>query len=125
MSRSKIVLIISLAILEVLIVFAFIRPMVTSTDNYSEIQRSQLLEREGEWIIDFDIINHEGRDQNYVITVAFDGKQCRECVMVPDGGIYTYMFHVFPDEVPEGEVCCTICKEGEDTPLEEVTYYLK
>lgn len=125
MSRSKIVLIISLVILEVLIVLAVIRPMVTSPDNYSEIQRSQLLEREGEWIIDFDIINHEGRDQNYVITVVFDSKQCRECVMVPDGGIYTYMCHVRPDEVPEGKVCCTICKEGEDTPLEEVTYYLK
>jgi len=124
MSRAKITYIASLVILGVLIAFTVFRPMVTG-EEYSEVQRAQLLEAEDQSIVELHIINHEGKDQNYTITVEVDGKQYNESVLIPDGRIFTYIHHIYPDRVSDGDVSFAIYKEGEATPFEEVTYYLK
>ena len=124
MSRAKIIYIASLVILGVLIAFTVFRPIAVGGE-YSEVQRAQLLETENKWIIQFDLINHEGRDQNYTITMVVYGKQYNTSVLIPDGRIFTYIHHIYPDTITEGDVRFTIYKEGEATPFEEATYYLK
>ena len=124
MSRLRIVYIASLVILGVLVAVTVFQPMVTG-GKYSEVQREQLLQTEDEWIIRFDIINHEGIDQEYTITVVIDGKPYSQKVLVRDGKMFTYIRHIRYDRVTEGIVSFTICKEGEATPIEQATYYLK
>ncbi|UCD54388.1 MAG: hypothetical protein JSU76_01525 [Dehalococcoidia bacterium] len=125
MSRPRIALITSLSVLGVLFALAFLEPMANPKELGSEVQRVHLLEYEDHWVISFDIINHEGRAQDYVIDVSFDDRQFCDYVLIHDGEIYNYMCHIYPQQITEGEVCCTICKKGEDTPIEEVNYYLK
>jgi len=123
-SGLKIAYVVGLVILGVLVVFTVFRPMMTGGE-YSEVQQEQLLQTENEWIIQFDIINHEGRDRNYGIDVLVDGRPSTLTVAIPDGGLFTYIKHIRKDTVTDGEVTFTIYKEDEDTPFEEVTYYLK
>jgi len=124
MPRLRIVYILSLVILGVLIAFTVFRPMIGGGE-YSEVQKEQLLKTESEWIIQLNIINHEGRDQNYTITVVVDGKQYSEKVLIHDGRIFAYIHHIYPDRVSDGDVSFAIYKEGEATPFDEATYYLK
>ena len=124
MPRLKIVYILSLVILIVLIVFTVFKPMVTGGE-YSEVQGAQLLETEDEWIIQFNIMNHEGREQNYTITVMADGKQYDESVLIQDGRIFTYIHHFYRDSLTDNRVSFAVYKEGEATPFEEETYHLK
>ena len=93
--------------------------------KYSEVQREQLLQTEDEWIIQLNIVNHEGSDQNYTITVVIEGKPYTEKVLILNGRMFTYIHHIYPDMVTEGDVRLAIYKEGEATPFEEATYYLK
>jgi len=123
-SKLRIIYIVSLVILAVLIGFAFFRPMATG-GKYSEVQKEQLLETESEWIIQFVIINHEGRDQNYTINVLVGEKLYTESVLIRDGRRFSYIHHIRRDMITDGVVSFTIYKEGEATPFEQATYYLK
>ena len=124
MSKLRIVFIASLIVLGVLIALTVFRPMATG-EEYSQVQRAQFLEREDEWIIEFDIINQEGKDTNYTIKVLTDGKQYTESVLIRDGGIFTYVHHFYPDRLTKNEVSFAVYKEGESTPVEQVTYFLR
>ena len=124
MSRLRIVYIVSLVVLAVLIAFTVFRPMATS-GKYSDIQREQLLQTESEWIIQFDIINHEGRDQNYIINILVSEKSYTDDVLIRDGAKFGYIYHFRPDLETGGDVRFAIYREGEATPFEQVTYHLK
>lgn len=124
MSRLRIIYIISLVILAVLIGFTVFHPMVTGK-KYSEIQREQLLQTESEWIIQFDIINHEGRDQNYIINILVSEKSYTDSVLIRDGAKFSYIYHFRPDLETDEDVRFAIYKEGEATPFEQATYHLK
>ena len=124
MEKIKIVYVISLVILAVLLVLAFYHP-ITSELEYSSVQRAQLLERDTERIIQFDIINHEQKDMNYTIVVTVDEKNYTENVLIRKGGMFTYIHHIYPERITKGEVSFVVYKEGELAPIEEVTYYLK
>ena len=124
MPKSRIIYIASLVILGVLIAFTVFRPMVTGGD-YSQVQRAHLLEREDQWIIEFDIINREGKDMDYIIKVVTDGKLYTESVLIRDGGVFTYMHHFYPDRLTNNEVSFAVYKEGESTPVEQATYFLR
>ena len=120
----KLIYIASLVILGVLIVFTVFQPMATGGE-YSKVQRAQLLEREDQWIIEFDIINQEGKDTSYTIKVLTDGKLYIESVLIRDGGMFTYIHHFYPDRLTNNEVNFAVYKEGESTPIEQATYFLK
>ena len=122
--KLKLIYIASLVILGVLTVFTVFQPMATGGD-YSEVQRAQLLEREDQWIIEFDIINQEGKDTSYTIKVLTDGKLYIESVLIRDGGIFTYIHHFYPDRLTNNEVNFAVYKEGESTPVEQATYFLR
>ena len=124
MEKSKFVYIGSLAILAVLLVLAFYHP-ITTESKYSEVQRTQLLEKGTERIIQFDIINHEQKDMNYTIVVTVDEKKYTEDVLIREGGMFTYIYHIYLERITKGEVSFVVYKEGEPQPIEEVTYYLK
>ena len=124
MSRLRIIYIASLVILAVLIAFTVFRPMAVG-GKYSEVQKEQLLETESEWIIQFGIINHEGKDQNYTINVQVGEELYTESILIRDDRRFSYIQHVRRDLITDGEVSLTIYKEGEATPFEQATYHLK
>ncbi len=124
MSKLRAFYIISLMILGVLLVLTVFRPMASGSE-YSEVQRVQLLEREDQWIIEFDIINREGEDMSYTITVFADEKLYTESVLIKDEGMFTYIHHFYPDRLTKNEVNFAVYKEGESTPVEQATYFLR
>ena len=124
MPKLRIIYIVSLVILGVLVAFTVFRPMATG-EEYSEVQRAQLLEREDQWIIEFDIINQEGKDTSYTIKVLTDGKLYTESVLIKDEGMFTYIHHFYPDRLTNNEVRFAVYKEGESTPVEQATYFLR
>lgn len=124
MSKLRIAYIASLVILAVLIGLTMLRPLTTKS-KYSEVSRQQLLQTETEYIIQFDIMNHEGKERKYTINVLLDGKSYSEDILIPNGRIFTYVQHVYRDRVTEDNVRFAIYKEGAATPFEEITYYLK
>ena len=124
MPKLRIIYIVSLVILGVLVAFTVFRPMATG-EEYSEVQRAQLLEREDQWIIEFDIINREGKDMSYTIRVLTNGKQYTESVLIKDGRMFTYIHHFYPERLTKKEASFAVYREGESTPIEQATYYLK
>ncbi len=127
MSRFRIFYILTLALLGVLLVFTVFRPMATGAE-YSEVKRKSLLKTEDGWVIQYDLINREDKEQNYTIRLSVDGgKPYQEDVQLRDGRIFTFIRRISPHELSgeEGEVSFTIYKEGETTPFEEAVYYLK
>ncbi len=125
MLKFKPIYVSSLVVLGVLIAFTFFRPVTTGGDTYSEVQRTQLLESEGGWIIEFDIINHEGRDMSYTIEVTSDGEPYTESVSIRDGKMFTYIHHFYAERLTSNEVSFAVYKEGESAPVEEGTYFLQ
>lgn len=124
MSRLKIFYILSMVVLVVFISFTVFKPMAADK-IYSEVQQAQFLETEDELIIQLRLFNHEGRDQNYTITIKVDDKLYQENILVRDGRMFTYIHHIYPDNVTGGNIRFAIYKEGNPTPIEEGTYYLK
>ena len=122
MSKTRILLILSLVVLGLLIVLNLAGPVATGQE-YSEVAREQLLEREDEWIIQFDVLNHEGKETRYAIEVLVAGQNYNEKFAVQDGARYTYIHHI-PRQMA-GETRLTIFKEGQDAPFEQATYYLR
>jgi len=124
MPKLRIFFIISLLILGALIAVVVFRPMLSGEES-SEVQRAQLLEKEEQWILEFDIINKEGEDKNYTINVLVDGDLYSESVSIPDERTFTYIHHIYRDKITEGNLSFTVYREGESTPVEQATYYLK
>ncbi len=124
MLKLRIIYIVSLIILGVLIAFTVLRPMSTG-EEYSAVQQAQLLEREDQWIIEFNIINREGKDTSYTIKVLTDGQQYTESVLIRNGRMFTYIHHFYPERLTSNEVSFAVYKEGESTPIEQATYFLR
>ena len=66
MSKPRIIYIVSLVILVALIGFTMLYP-VTIGNKYSKVTNEQLLETENEYLIQFDISNHDGEDKRYTV----------------------------------------------------------
>ncbi|MFC1893761.1 hypothetical protein ACFLYR_07045 [Chloroflexota bacterium] len=122
MSRIKIAYIISLVILGVLVAFTVFKPVVAN-EEYSEVQRAQLLESEDQWIIELHILSHEVQDTDYNICVFVDEQLITEHIRLRPGELFKHIHHISRDK--EREVSITVYKEGQDSPLEQATYYLK
>jgi len=123
-TKLRIVFIVSLVILGVLMAFAVFRPM-TSGEKFSAVSWESVIEKEDEWIIEFDIINREGEDTRYIINWTTGGKTYSQGVSIKDGHKFTSVQHWYPETVKEGKVHLTICKEGEANPFEECAYFIR
>lgn len=123
-SKLKIFYILSLVILATLLIFAVFKPFAEGT-TYTEIGRQSLLKTQDEWILQFDILNHEGRDVKYTIHTLVSGQDYQEDFMVRDGEKSTYIHHVNAGNIGNGQVTYRIYKENESSPVDQGTYYLK
>lgn len=125
MSKLRILFIVSLVIFGVLLGRVFLWPVSGAVERYSEVQRESLLRTEDGWIVQFDILNQEGADRRYNIEVVADGRLYKESCLIPSEGLFTYIHQIRSDQLTSGQVTFGISKEGEVTPFEQMTYYLK
>ncbi len=95
MKKLKILYILSMVGLGLLVALAVFRPLV-SGGQYTEVQKQSLLRREGDWLIKFDVVNHEGKDVTYNIDVLVDGQLSTSTVLVRNEKAFTYMKEVTP-----------------------------
>ena len=84
MPRLKIVLIASFVILGVLLVLVVFLP-VAGESEFTTLTRESTLMTEDEWIISFDIFNHEGEDITYIINWSSGEKDYTVKAPVLDG----------------------------------------
>ena len=124
MSKPRILYILSVVILGVLLAFTVFKPMVTG-EEYSVVQREQLLEKEDQWIIELHILNNESKDTNYTINVLVDGDLTTDTIPIQPGRVFKYIAHIYKNKLDTGKVSLTVYREGEATPFEQATYYLK
>lgn len=97
---------------------------IPSGQSYTESRRAQIIEGENEWILQYDIINNEGRDIKYTIYIAIDDAVYTDSTVVKQGKTYTYIHHIYPQQLKEGEVTFALYEEGKAKPIEQVTYHI-
>ena len=125
MLKLRIIFVASLLVLGVLLAFTLFRP-ITVGQTFETLTRESIIQGEDEWIIQIDIINKEGEDTNYIINWSTGGKTYySERVSLRIGRGFTNIHHVYPETVREGEIHLTIHKDGEPTPFEQSTYYVR
>ena len=122
MTRLRLIFVLSLIILAG--AFISIIYFIPSGQNYTESKRIQIIEGENEWILQCDIINDEERDIKYTIFVTVDGAVYEDSAVVKQGKTYTYIRHIYPQELEEGKVTFDLYEEGKVEPIEQVAYYL-
>lgn len=97
---------------------------IPSGQSYTESRRVQIIEGEGEWILQCDIINDEETDIKYTILVGVDDKSYTDSVVIKQGKTYTYIHHIYPQQLEEGKVTFALYEEGKTGPVEQATYYI-
>ena len=123
MPKLRIVYIVSIVLLGVVLTLTVFRPMILGGE-YTEVSRESVIQLDDKWIIEFHIINKEGKDTAYFIIWSTGEESYTARVLVPDGRIYTHGRHIYPDTMKNGKVDLAIYKEGEPTPIEQTTYYI-
>ena len=124
MSKLRISYIVLLVMLGILVALVLSRSLAISQE-YSEVSRQHLLQTEGEHIIQLDITNYEGKETIYTIQTLIDGEENMHPVSIADGKRFTYIYHVYADQLTEPDVTFAVYKDGQDAPFEQITYSLK
>ena len=122
MSRLRLTFVLSLIILAG--VFISIIYLIPSGQDDIESNKAQVIEEEGRWILQYDIINNEDKDIYYTIYVTVDDAVYKDSTIVKQGKKYTYIRHIYPEHLEEGKVTFILYEEGKTEPIEEVTYYI-
>ena len=122
MTRLRLIFVLSLIILAG--AFISIIYFIPSGQNYTESKRVQIIEGENEWILQCDIINDEERDIEYIIHVTVDGAIYKDSTVVKPGKTYTYIHHIYPQQLDEGKVTFALYEGGKVEPVEQATYYI-
>ena len=124
MSKLRIIYILSLALLAVLLLVTVFRP-VENIAEYRQVQGGYILEREDEWVIELHLCSYEAQDTSYTIDVLVDGELITDTITIQPDRVFKYIVHIDKEGLDVGEIPLTVYKEGEDTPFEQATYYLK
>ncbi len=124
MSKLRIFFVLSLALLVVLLVVTVFRPM-GSVAEYRQVQGGYILEKEDEWVIELHLRNYEAQDTSYTIDILVDGELITDTITIQPDRVFKYIVHIDKERLDAGEVYLTVYKEGEDTPFEQATFYLK
>ncbi len=122
MLRLRLIFILSLAVLAGL--FVSIVYFLPLREGYTETKRVHIIEAENEWILQYDIINHEGGDIEYTIIVTVDGMVYTDFTVVKPGKVYTYIHHIYPQQLQEGKVDFAVYQKGKTEPMEQATFHL-
>ena len=123
MSKLRISYIVLLVILGILVALVLSRSLAVS-QKYSEVSRQHLLKTESEHIVQLDITNHEGKEISYTIQALIDGKKHVHPISIADGQKFTYIYHVYTDQLNEPNVTFAISKGEQNSPFEQITYYI-
>ena len=122
MTKLRLIFVLSLVVLAW--VFVTTLYLIPSGQSYPESQRAQIIDAGNEWILQYDIINNQERDIKYTIYVTNDGAVYTDSTVVKPGKIYTYIHHIYPQQLAEGKVIFALYEEGKVKPIEHATYYL-
>ena len=122
MSRLRLIFLLSLVILAGVFVFALLH--IPSGESYPETHRVQIIQAESEWILQYDISNNQDRDIEYTLRITIDGAVYTDSTVVQPGKLYTYIHHIYPEQVTEGKVTCALYEKGKTKPVDQATYYL-
>ena len=122
MLRLRLIFILSLIVLAGL--FVSIVYFLPLREGYTETKRVHIIEAENEWILQYDIINREGGDIKYTIVVTVDGMVYTDSTVVKPGKTYTYIHHIYPQQLQEGKVDFALYQEGKTEPMEQATFHL-
>ena len=76
------------------------------------------------WVLQFNIVNHEGHDTTYSVGVQNGNQTGGDSFVVKDGGTYTYIYNILQQKAG-GQLDVSVFKEGDSQPFEHSTYYLK
>jgi len=120
--RLRLIFILSLIVLAGL--FVSIVYFLPLREGYTETKRVHIIEAENEWILQYDIINREGGDIKYTIVVTVDGMVYTDSTVVKPGKTYTYIHHIYPQQLQEGKVDFALYQEGKTEPIEQATFHL-
>jgi hypothetical protein len=93
-------------------------------ESYPEPRRAQIIDAGDEWILQYDIINNQERDVKYNIYVTIDGAVYTDSTVVKPGKTYTYIHHIYPQQLAEGKVTFVLYEDGRAEPVEQATYYV-
>jgi len=122
LSRLRLIFILSLVILVgVFIATIFFIP---SGQSYTESKRVQIIEGENEWILQCDIINKQERDIEYNIFIFIDDVVYTDSTVVRQGRTYTYIHHIYRQQLEEGKVTFALYEKGKAEPVEQTTYHI-
>ena len=122
MSKLRLVFILSLVILAgVLLAILYFIPSLRS---YPEPYTVQVIEGEEEWILQCDILNTEESAIEYSITVTVDNRTYRDSAVVKPGKAYTYIHHVYPQQLAEGRVTFALYQNGQKSPIKTATFHI-
>ena len=105
-------------------IFISVVYLIPSGNSYTESKRVQIIEGENEWILQCNIINDEERDIKYTIFVSVDAAVRQDSTVVQPGKTYTYMYHIYPQQLDEGKVTFSLYEGDKAEPIEQVTYYI-
>ncbi len=122
MSKLRLVFLLSLFILAG--VFIATLYLVPSGTSYPESRRAQIIDAGDEWILQYDIDNNGERDINYTIQVTIDGVVYTDSTLVKPGKTYSYIHHIYPEQLAEGKVTVALYEEGQVEPVDQATYYI-
>ena len=122
LSKLRLILVLSLIILAG--VFIATVYFIPSSQSDTESRRVQIIQGENEWILQYDIINNEERDTKYTIYVTVDDAVYKDSTMVKPGKRYTYIHHIYPQQLVKGMVTLALYEEGKAKPVEQATYYI-
>jgi hypothetical protein len=106
------------------VVFVAVTYFFYNGTSYNESRRAQIITGENEWILQYDIFNHEDRDIAYTINVTVDGSFSQDTVVIRSGKAYTYIHHVYPYQLEAGEVTLALYEEGQANPVDQFTSYI-
>lgn len=56
--------------------------------------------------------------------INVDDAVYKDSTVVKQGKTYTYIHHIYPQQLEEGEVTFALYEEGKAEPIEQVTYYI-
>ena len=121
-SKLRIAFVLSLLVLAG--VFVLTLYFVPSGQDYPEPRRAQIINAGDEWILQYDIINNGNRDIEYTISVTIDSRDYTDTTIVKQGKAYTYIHHIYPQQLTAGEVSLTVYEDAGPEPIEHATYHI-
>lgn len=122
--RFKLIYVVSLTILGLLVGLAMVRPAATSSE-YSAVARESVVKTGSGYVVQLNIINHEGRVTVYTVKESYGDYHYENTVQIDKGATYSYKHVVGASLLNGGALKLAVHKEGQTAPFEELVYYLK